>query len=390
MGKDSKRNPGSVRKGSAKIMKLLFVGGGTGGPTAPLIAVAESLRIRFPKAEFVFLGTRRALDDKFIEQAAFPIVHRTIPAGKWRRPFSIKNIFDILKTFLGFCKAFYYLGRFRPDLVFGAGSYAQVPVAYAAYLRRIPVVIHQPDFRILLSTRLVAPIARAITVSFSSTAQAIGTGSGLLAKYPKSKIHVTGNPVRSSVLGGSVAEARRIFELNDRYPTILVIGGGTGAKRLNEIVREAVPELVKYVQIIHLTGSRGARGGEKTEHYHPYDFLTRDLKHAFAVADLVISRAGMATISELGRLGKVSLLVPLPGSPQEDNAKLLATLGLAVAINEKFLTPSVLLELVRKILWNRDLQKSLRQNIQRLMPADAEAKIGKVIHDVYERAKKSR
>jgi len=371
-------------------MRMLFVGGGTGGPTAPLIAVAESLRERFPKAEFVFLGTRRALDDKFIAQAAFPIVYRTIPAGKWRRPFSLKNIFDAFKTFLGFCKAFFYLGRFRPDVVFGAGSYAQVPVAYAAYLRGIPVVIHQPDFRLLLSTRLVAPIATAITVSFSHTAQGIGTGSGLLAKYPKSKVHVTGNPVRAGILGGSIGEARRIFSLNDRYPTVLVMGGGTGARRLNEIIQESLPELTKYVQIIHLTGGRTAGKTPKMEHYHAYDFLAADLKHAFAAADLVISRAGMGTISELGRLGKVSLLVPLPDSPQEDNAKLLAAFGLAIAINEKFLKPSVLVELVRKMLWDSSLQKNLRQNIQRLMPADAEAKIGKVIHDVYERAKKSR
>src|SRR3989344_6039304 len=252
-------------------MRMLFVGGGTGGPTAPLIAVAESLRERFPKAEFFFLGTRRALDDKFIEQAAFPVVYRTIPAGKWRRPFSLKNIFDFFKTFAGFCKALFYLSKFRPDVVFGAGSYAQVPVAYAAYLRGIPVVIHQPDFRLLLSTRMVAPIAQAITVSFSHTAQGIGSGSGLLAKYPKSKVHVTGNPVRSSVLGGSVGEARRIFALNDRYPTVLVMGGGTGARRLNEIIQGSVPELAKYVQIIHLTGGRGSGKTVKAEHYHPYE-----------------------------------------------------------------------------------------------------------------------
>ncbi|KKW21993.1 MAG: UDP-N-acetylglucosamine-N-acetylmuramyl-(pentapeptide) pyrophosphoryl-UDP N-acetylglucosamine transferase [Parcubacteria group bacterium GW2011_GWA2_51_12] len=368
-------------------MKMLIVGGGTGGPTAPLFAVAEKVKKRFHNAEFVFLGTRKGVDKKFTEQAGFSVVYHTIPAGKWRRPFTIENIFDLFKIFFGFLKALYYLGRYRPDVVFGAGSYAQVPVAYAAYLRRIPVVIHQPDLRLLLSTRVVAPIAKAITVSFTNTGQGIGSGSGLLAKYPKSKVHVTGNPVRESVLGGSVEKARSIFNLNDQYPTILVMGGGTGARRINELVWGALPELSKYAQIIHLTGGKDKSRLPTRDHYHPFDFLTGDLKHAYAVADIVISRAGMATISELGLVGKAVVLIPLPDSPQEDNAKLLASFGLAVAVNERSLTPINFTELVRKLLWDTTLQKNLRENIKRLMPADSAEKIAKVIHDVYERSK---
>ena len=214
-----------------------------------------------------------------------------------------------------------------------------------------------PDFRPLLSTRLVAPVAKEITVSFGHTGQSLGSATGLLSRFPKSRIHVTGNPVRGSVLRGSVKEARRLFHLNERYPTVLVMGGGTGARRLNQLVGEALPDLTKYVQIIHVTGGRiEERKIAKSEHYHSYDFLAGELKHALAVADLVVSRAGMATISELARLGRVALLVPLPDSPQEDNAKLLAAFKLALAVNEKFLTAPALVELVRKILWDQQLQ----------------------------------
>lgn len=365
-------------------MKIFFVGGGTGGPTAPLLAVARALREAEPKTEFFLVGTRRGVEKELLKTVDFPIAHLSVPAGKWRRYFSLRNFVDVFKVFFGFLKALYLIKKYKPDIIFGAGSYVQVPVAYAAFFSKVPVVAHQQDFQVLLSTKLVAPLAKAITVSFSYSSKNIPESTGLFARRHKSKIFVTGNPVRREVLGGSVKEARAIFTLNEHYPTILVMGGGTGAARLNAKIMEALPELVKYVQVIHQTGGKLSKVSPKVPHYHPYPFLGSELKHAYAVADLVISRGGMSTITELSRLGKVAILVPLPGSAQEDNVALLTMLKFAVGVSEEMFTPDFAVKLVRRILWNHDMQQQMREGIKRLMPRDADKKIARLLMKIYE------
>ncbi len=361
-------------------MKIFLVGGGTGGPTAPLLGVAEALRDIHPETQFFLIGTRKGVEKELVQTVGFPIEYLTIPAGKWRRYLSWKNFFDPFKIFFGFWKALYLIRKYRPDIIFAAGSYVQVPVAYAAFCLKVPVVIHQQDFQLLLSTKLVAPIARAVTVSFSYSGKHIPEATGLFAQRHRSKIHVTGNPVREEIFGGSVKEARKIFSLNENYPTILAMGGGTGAARINAVIAEALPELVKYVQVIHLSGGRVSDSPiPNHSHYHPYPFLGSELKHAYAIADLVICRGGMSTITELSRLGKAAILVPLPESAQEGNVALLTMLKFAVGVSEEALTADLLVKLVRKILWNRDIQQTMQTGIKNLMPEDADRRIAKLL-----------
>ena len=369
-------------------MKVFLVGGGTGGPTVPLLAVAQALVNIQKRVEFFFVGTRKRQEQKFLGSVPIPMTYLRIPAGKWRRPFSLANLSDLFKILFGFFKALLLLRKYRPDVIFGAGSFVQVPVAWAGYLLRIPVVIHQQDFSPLLSTKLVAPFAGAITLGFSYTEKNIPQAWGLFLKFPKSKTVVTGNPVRQEILQGSAEEGRKLFGLSGDYPTLLVVGGGTGAKKLNEIVGQCLPELVKYVQVIHLTGGRTARGEQTFNHahYHPYEFLGMEMKHALAVADLVISRGGMSTITELAALGKAAILVPLPSSGQEENVKFLASLGLVVPVAQEVLTPELVVKLVRKILWAPEIYQKLRSRIKRLMPPDASEQIARVILKIYNKA----
>ena len=348
-------------------MRIFLVGGGTGGPSAPLIAVGEALAAFSPKAEFFFIGNKPSFDRNFLAGTALKMQYLRIPAGKWRRYFSLLNMVDIFKLIFGFFKSLYLIGRYKPDIIFGAGSFVQVPVA-----------VHQQDAEPLLSTRLTAPIARLVTVALSGSAKDLPDSSGLFARAPKSKLHVTGNPVRSAMLRGSAMRARQYFHLSSDYPIVLVLGGGTGSAALNAVLRQALPELCKYVQVIHVTGGRGniimAR-----ERYHPYNFLGAELADAYAACDLVIARAGMSTVSELSALGKAAILVPLPDSPQEDNVRLLVFYKCAIGVFQEFFNADLLVRLTRKILWSRELQITLRDNIKRLMPKDADKHIAKLL-----------
>lgn len=365
-------------------MKIFLVGGGTGGPIIPLLAVTRALRQIVPKCELFFVGNNFALEKKFLDQAAFEFKYLTISAGKRRRYFSFENFIDLFRTLFGFLKSLYLVRKYQPDIVFGAGSFVQVPLAWAAFFSRVPVVVHQPDVDLLFSTRLVAPIARAVTVSFMTSSKDLPEFSGLFKKIKKSKVFVTGNPIRQEVLGGTKPRARKLFALNHDYPTVLVMGGGTGALTLNQVVLEALPELLRYVQVIHITGGRTVEDEPSTHpHYHAFDFLGGELKHAYAVADLVICRGGMGTITELSALGKPAIIIPLPQSPQEDNVRFLAYFRCAVGLFQEFLTPELLVGLVRKILWNKEIQETLRSNIQKLMPKDADQQIAKLLLKIY-------
>lgn len=368
-------------------MKVFLVGGGTGGPTTPLLAVAAALHKIKADCQFFFIGTKKGIEKKIIDSASLPVDFFTIPAGKWRRYFSLANFTDVFKTIAGFIKSLILIKSYKPDMIFGAGSFVQVPVALAAFIFKIPVIIHQPDSRLLLSTRIASPFAKAVTVSFNFTGKSIPEASGLFSRIPKSKIYVTGNPVRHDILSGSEKEARRLFDLNKDYPTVLIMGGGGGAARLNAVVFRALPELLRYVQVIHVTGGKVEDSMQFAHpHYHSYAFLGQELKHAYAVADLVISRGGMSTISELSVLGKAAVLVPLPRSPQVDNVWLLAMLRCAIGVFEEFLEPHLLVALTRKILWSRELQMALREGIKKLMPHDADKKIARLILKVYEQS----
>ncbi len=361
-------------------MRIFLVGGGTGGPITPLFAVAEEILKLSPKSTLYFVGTKKKVENKILEASRLSIQYLSILAGKWRRYFSLWNLTDLFKIFAGFLKSIYLIKKHKPDVIFGAGSYVQVPMAWAAFFAGVPVVAHQPDLDLLLSTRLVSPIATAITVTFDTSTKDFSEFSGLFKKIKKSKIVVTGNPVRQEILKGSLGQARKIFGLNADFPVLFVIGGSTGAANLNKIVLASLQELVKYVQVLHVTGGRVANQNLfEHPHYHAYDFLGQELKHAFAAADVVLSRGGMSTISELAALGKAAILVPLPRSPQEDNVRLLATLRAAVGVFEEFFTPDLLVALVRKILWSKEIQDTVRTNIKKLMPRDSGAQIAKLL-----------
>ncbi len=339
---------------------MLLAGGGSGGSATPVLAVGEALRARVPEAEFLFVGTAEGPERALAEAAGFRFA--AVAAGKLRRYVDWRNLVDAGRVPLGVLQAIGVVRAFRPDGAFGAGGFASVPPLMAAALSGVPVLIHQQDVVPGLANRLLAPFARRVSVTFPASA----------ARFPRGKTIVSGNPVRPGLAAGDRATALRLFDLEPDLPTLLVTGGGTGALGLNRRVAAAVPRLVQRCQVIHLTG-RGRAVPPATPHprYHAYEFLVDEMKHALAAADLVLSRAGLGTLSELAALGKPMLLVPMPRSHQLANARVAAQAGAARVVAEEALTPERLVGLVDALLADMAARAALVAAARRLLPADA-------------------
>lgn len=337
---------------------ILLAGGGTGGSVSPLLAVAASLRRQAPTVRCVFVGTRRGPEERLVRAAGLPF--EAIPAGKLRRYWSGQNFVDVGRVAAGLVAAWRLLTRLRPAAVVSAGGFVAVPVVWTAWVRRIPVLVHQPDLRAGLANRLSAPFARRITVAFDASARS----------FDARKILVTGNPIRSAVLRGDRQRAHRTFALRADRPTVLCLGGGTGARGLNQLFVSAIGPLLTRVQVVHLTGE--GRGVEQPRDatYHALAFLTDTLPDAFAAADVAVSRAGLGALSELAALGVPTAVVPMPGSHQEINARFFADQG-AVLTVEQAAGPGALRQVIERLLDDTALRTRLAERSRALVPADA-------------------
>jgi UDP-N-acetylglucosamine--N-acetylmuramyl-(pentapeptide) pyrophosphoryl-undecaprenol N-acetylglucosamine transferase len=313
-------------------MRYLFTGGGTMGSVTPLLATIPELQRLDAAYEGLWVCTKTGPEAGLLQAEGMTV--RTIASGKLRRYFSLHNLTDLFRILVGFGQAWRLLGEWRPDVVVTAGSFVAVPVVWAAALRRVPVHVHQLDIRPGLANKLAAPFAKSLSVSFEKS----------VGDYAKPQPVWTGNPVRAAILGADRAEAARFFELDlAARPTVLVLGGGTGAVALNELVALAVPQVDRELNLIHLTG-RGKQPAVPPGHhnYRAYEYLHGQMGLAFAAADLVVTRAGMGTLTELAALQKPTVIVPMPSSHQEDNAVFFEQAGAAETWDERQLTPGKL------------------------------------------------
>ncbi len=340
-------------------MRVLLAGGGSGGSAAPVLAVAEALRLADPDVELLYVGTRDGPEQILAKDAGIRYV--AVRAGRLRRYASWRNLTDPILVGIGFLQAIGIAARFRPDVAFGAGGFATVAPLLAARLMGARVLVHQQDVHPSLANRMLAPITSRATIAFEAGAPA----------FPGKKPLVVGNPVRPSVLSGSAEEARALFGLEAGVPVLLVTGGGTGALRLNQIVHEAASDLVQDCEIIHLTGTGKAVGGWSHPRYRSYEFIAEGMKHALAAADAVVSRAGMSALAELAALRKAIVLVPMPGSHQEANAAAFARVGGAITLDEGSLSPSLLTETVQSLLQDAGRRQAMGEAAGRVLPPGA-------------------
>ncbi len=345
-------------------LRLLLAGGGSGGSVTPLLAVAAELRAAEPDVELLFLGTRDGPERDLA--LAEGITYVGIPAGKLRRYWDIQNITDIGRVLAGYAQSLGIIRRFAPAVALGAGGFASVPPLAAARTLGVPILIHQQDVEPGLANRLLIPFATRITVSLPAS----------LPHFPTRRTIVTGNPVRPAILAGRTEVARELFGLEPGVPIVLVTGGGTGALALNALVAAAAPALTPFCQVLHLTGrGRGVPPPAPVPRYHALEFLTVEMPHVLAAADLVVGRAGMGTLTELAALAKPALIIPMPRSHQLANAAAFEQLGAVEVVRQETLTPAALAARITALLEQPDRRAQLAARLHASMPLDAAARI---------------
>jgi UDP-N-acetylglucosamine--N-acetylmuramyl-(pentapeptide) pyrophosphoryl-undecaprenol N-acetylglucosamine transferase len=357
-------------------MKVLFTGGFTLGPVTPLLAVSEELRRQDPTIEVFWIGTYTGPERTLI--AEYNIPFKAICSGKFRRYFSLRHIADNFHFICGFFQSFFYLLRSRPDVVVSAGGFVSVPVVVAGWFLGIPSFIHQQDRRPGLANRIMAPFASKITVAFKQSVKA----------FPRKKSEWVGNPVREDIFHNNRQEALDYFDLSNEKPVLFVYGGGTGAKRLNELVEESLPMLLDFCQVIHITGIGKAGKMKKQEGYRRYQFLTEGMVHAYDAADLVVSRAGMGALTELAALHKPSIIIPMPDTHQEKNAEAFENENAIQYVRQNTLNSERFVEKIKYTFDNLSRYRDRADNMSKVLPRGAKKRVAEAIIEVASRENK--
>jgi len=330
------------------------------GPVTPLLAVVEAWRKAFPQDEFVWIGTRSGPERAAVEAAGIRFLH--VPVFRLTRYPSVEWL-TLPFAFVGsFLVAWFTLGRERPDMIASAGGYTAVPVVLCGWARGIPSWVHQQDARVVLTNRVCAPFAKCVTTAWEH----------LLSVLPPTKSKWIGNPVRPSVLEGKRDVAHERLGIDLRYPTVLAFGGGGGASWINRLMEEIGATIAEQANVIHITG-RGKRADRlETIHkrYHAVEFLTDDMAHALKASTLVVARAGMGTLTELAALAKPAILIPIPGSMQEDNIARVRVADAAVVLAQDATGTGELKRAILELLADAARQKRLGTNLRRVLPTD--------------------
>jgi UDP-N-acetylglucosamine--N-acetylmuramyl-(pentapeptide) pyrophosphoryl-undecaprenol N-acetylglucosamine transferase len=222
-------------------MRILLTGGGTGGHIIPNLAVIKELSKRDKKIEFLYIGGKKSIEEKMVNEVG--VRFYPIYCGKLRRYFSWQNFSDFFKFIAGIFQSFFIIGKTSPDLVFSKGGFVSLPVVIAAFLRRVPVFLHESDVTPGLANKIALRMCEVAFLSFEESKK-------YLKKF-KGKIVVSGSPIREDVLNGSAEKAKRFLGFKKEKPVLFVVGGSTGSKQINDLVFEAKDELEKKFNIIH-------------------------------------------------------------------------------------------------------------------------------------------
>lgn len=343
-------------------MKILLTGGGTGGHFYPVIAVVEELNQIALERKLIQMELYYMASKPYNERLLFEnnLQYIKVPAGKVRRYFSILNFFDVFKTAIGVIKAVWRIFLLYPDVVFGKGGYDSFPAVLAAKIFRIPVVIHESDTQPGKVNAWAGKFARRIAVTFIETAE----------KFPRKKVVAhTGNPIRRALYTAQQGGAREFLQLDEDIPVILVLGGSQGAQSINQHLLDTLPQLLDTYQVIHQTGKENLEETEQLasvilekhahrDRYKPFPYLNDlALKMVAGSADLVVSRAGAGTISEIALWGIPSILIPIPedvSHDQRSNAFAYQRTGACIVIEEKNLSANILFAQIENLMNNKE------------------------------------
>lgn len=326
------------------MKKIVLTGGGTAGHVTPNIALLPSLKDA--GYEITYMGSYDGIEKRLISDFELPYVG--ISTGKFRRYLDPKNLTDPFRVIKGFSEARKFLKSYRPDVVFSKGGFVSVPVVRAASSLGIPCIIHESDMTPGLANKLCIPAAKKVCCNFPET----------LKLLPEKKAVLTGSPIRAELAQGNRLTGLNLCGFSANKPVIMVIGGSQGAADVNKAVRAALPQLLTDFQVVHLCGKDKVDNLLlNTAGYKQFEYIKAELKDLFAMADLVISRAGANAICELLALKKPNILIPLPASRSRGdqllNAKSFESQGFSIVINEDDLTTELLVDRVHELYFSR-------------------------------------
>ncbi|MBI3619483.1 UDP-N-acetylglucosamine--N-acetylmuramyl-(pentapeptide) pyrophosphoryl-undecaprenol N-acetylglucosamine transferase [Candidatus Peregrinibacteria bacterium] len=345
-------------------MKILLVGGGSVGHLAPLAAVWDAIKTKQSNAEALVICTRKEADADFLRHAGIP--YRQIDDAKNPLAF-LRSIRKAQRTLNDFC----------PDVVFSKGGAVSVPVCIAAWLRKIPVVLHESD---AVSGRANRFVARFVDVVCSGFPTANEVRNEKRANELTSNSIVTGNPLRPEVTHGSRERGLAITGLTGVRPILLILGGSQGAETFNAFVRDHLDDLLKTMDIVHLTGMRKT-GAPLRPGYWCAPFVHEELAHLYAIADFALSRAGAGAIGELAGSGIPTILVPLEGLAQNHqlaNARRAFAISNCIVVRQHSLE-SKLLPLLMALARDANRREMLSQDMRALATPNAATHLADIL-----------
>ncbi len=353
--------------------RVLIGGGGTGGHVFPAIAIADALKEKDPGMEFLFVGATGRLEMEKVPQAGYPI--EGLPVAGFQRRVTLKNFTFFIKLIVSMVRSRRIVRRFEPDVAVGVGGYASGPILKAAARKRVPILIQEQNSYAGVTNRLLARSARTICVAYEEMDR----------YFPAEKIVLTGNPVRRhlTALAGNYEEGLNEFDLTEGKKVCLVVGGSLGARTLNHSLMEGLAKLDREdLQLLWQCGRYYQQEAEEAvrqsglTNIRVLPFIHR-MELAYGLADVIISRAGAITISELCLIGKPVILVPSPNVAEDHqtrNAEALVSRNAALMVPDQHAREQ-LLDSMLDLLSNEEKKKELSQNIKQLSIADASQRI---------------
>jgi len=322
------------------VKTIVLTGGGTSGHVTPNIALLPSLIREGYKVHYI--GSRDGIEKQLIEKEGIP--YHPISTGKLRRYFDLKNFTDAFRVLRGLRQAYYLIGKLKPAVVFSKGGFVSCPVVWAAWLRRVPVIIHESDITPGLTNKLSIPFAKTVCYTFPESKPHIPANKGIR----------TGIPIREELLTGDRQKGKRICGFTDDKPVLMIIGGSQGSEKINDAVRSILPELLKNFNVCHICGRGNVHKElENKKGYRQFEYISDEQPHIFALADIVVSRAGATTLFELLALKKPNLLIPLSKAASRGdqimNALSFEKQGYSMVLQEENMNAETLLKAIHKL-----------------------------------------
>lgn len=353
-------------------MRVVITGGGSGGHLFPGLAVAEELKRRDRKMDVVFIGTEKGIESTVIPREGYPI--RYIKARGVLGKSVTEKIAALWELGMAVLRSRFLLKELEPDMVVGTGGYVSVGPVIAARTLGIPSVIAEQNLIPGSANKLLARFANAIAVTYHES----------MSFFPREKTHITGNPVRAAILSGKREEAIDMFSLESERITVLVFGGSSGARKINESLMNALElmlELRDKIQFLHQTGQSDYERVRKMYRDMGYRAMVVPFIHqmaeAYAVADVVVARAGATTLAEITALGKPAILVPYPHAAghQEFNARKLLEIGGCRVVKDIELNGMVLASNIMDLCRSEELRSEMRRQCRALGRPDAAQRV---------------